>query len=152
MYGRDKELLEACKKGNMYDFIANNAYQFTRDELVEILKQTFYAIYQRLQDQNKEVEQLIPWNLYDYGFFEDLTADEMRDLLDSSAPAAVTSEYSYIPTPRASAPAAPEPSFDDIPSPVTIETPSYNEADPTPSDSVVISADADSDDLSDVDF
>ena len=77
MYGRDKELLEACKTGNMYDFIANNAYQFSKDELVEILKQTFYAIYQRLQDQNKEVEQLIPWYLYDYGFFEDLTADEI---------------------------------------------------------------------------
>ena len=77
MRGRDKELLEACKKGTMYDYISNNAYQFSKDELVEILKQTYYSIYQRLQDQNKEVEQLIPWNLYEYGFFEDLTADEI---------------------------------------------------------------------------
>ena len=77
MKERDKELLKACKEGNMYDFIANNAYQFTKEELVEILKQTYYAVYQRLQDQSKEVEQLIPWNLMDYDFFgEDLTADE----------------------------------------------------------------------------
>lgn len=77
MRERDKELLKACRTGNMYDFIANNAYQFTKEELVDILKQTYYAIYQRLQGQNKEVEQLIPWNLYDYNFFGDLTADEI---------------------------------------------------------------------------
>lgn len=76
-----KELIKACKEGNMYDYIANNAYKYSKDELVEILKQTYYAIYQRLQDQNKEVEQLIPWNLMDYGFFgEDLTADEQAYL------------------------------------------------------------------------
>lgn len=74
---RQKELIEACRTGNMYDYIANNAYQFTKEELVEILKQTYYAVYQRLQDQSKEVEQLIPWNLYDYNFFGDLTADEI---------------------------------------------------------------------------
>jgi len=71
MYEKYEELLKACRTGNMYDFIANNAYQFTKEELVEILKQTFYAIYQRLGDQNKEVEQLIPDNLNDYGFFDD---------------------------------------------------------------------------------
>ncbi len=72
-----KELIKACREGNMYDYIANNAYKYNKDELVEILKQTYYAIYQRLQDQYKEVEQLIPWNLMDYDFFgEDLTADE----------------------------------------------------------------------------
>ena len=76
-YEKYEELLKSCRTGNMYDFIANNAYQFTREELVEILKQTYYAIYQRLQNQNKEVEKLIPYNLMDYDFFgEDLTADE----------------------------------------------------------------------------
>lgn len=77
MRERDKELLKACRKGNMYDFIASNAYQFTKEELVEILKQTYYAVYQRLGDQNKEVEQKIPDNLMDYDFFGDLTADEI---------------------------------------------------------------------------
>lgn len=78
MKERDKELLKACRTGNMYDYISNNAYQFTKDELVEILKQTYYSVYERLQNQSKEVEQLIPWNLMDYDFFgEDLTADEI---------------------------------------------------------------------------
>lgn len=77
MRERDKELLKACRTGNMYDYISNNAYQFTKEELVEILKQTYYSIYERLQNQSKEVEQKIPWNLLDYGFFgEDLTDDE----------------------------------------------------------------------------
>ena len=77
MYEKYKELIEACRKGYMYDFIASKAYQFDKAELVEILKQTYYAIYERLNDQNKEVEQLIPWLLMDYGFFgEDLTFDE----------------------------------------------------------------------------
>jgi hypothetical protein len=72
-----KELIKACKEGNMYDFIASNAYQYDKSELVEILKQTLYAVYQRLGDQSKEVEQKIPSNLMDYDFFgEDLTADE----------------------------------------------------------------------------
>ena len=74
---KQKELIKACKEGNMYDYISNNAYQYTKEELVEILKQTLYAVYQRLGDQNKEVEQKIPDNLMDYDFFgEDLTADE----------------------------------------------------------------------------
>lgn len=74
---KQKELIKACKEGNMYDYISNNAYQYTKEELVEILKQTFYAIYERLGDQSKEVEQKIPDNLMDYDFFgEDLTADE----------------------------------------------------------------------------
>lgn len=72
-----KELIKACEEGNMYDYISSNAYKYSKDELVEILRQTYYAIYQRLQSQNKEVEQKIPLNLMDYDFFgEDLTADE----------------------------------------------------------------------------
>lgn len=72
-----KELIKACKEGNMYDFISSNAYQYDKSDLVEILKQTYWAIYQRLGGQNKEVEQKIPSNLMDYDFFgEDLTADE----------------------------------------------------------------------------
>lgn len=72
-----KELIEACKNGNMYDYISSEAYKYDKSELVEILKQTYYAIYQRLREQNKEVEQKIPYNLMDYEFFgKDLTADE----------------------------------------------------------------------------
>lgn len=78
---RDKELIKACKEGHMYDFIANNAYRFSKEELVEILKQTYYAIYQRLGDQAKEVEQKIPYNLMDYDFFEEgLTTAEQAYL------------------------------------------------------------------------
>ncbi len=64
-----EELIEACRVGHMYDYISNNAYQYTKNELVEILKQTFYAIYERLGDQSKEVEQKIPENLNEYNFF-----------------------------------------------------------------------------------
>ena len=77
MEGIYEELIEACREGHMYDFISSEAYRFDKAQLVEILKQTLYCIYVRLRDQNKEVEQMIPWNLMDYGFFgEDLTFDE----------------------------------------------------------------------------
>lgn len=65
-----EELIEACRAGHMYDFILNNAHRFTKEEIVEILAQTLYAVYQRLGDQNKEVEQKIPDNLNDYSFFD----------------------------------------------------------------------------------
>ena len=65
-----EELIEACRSGHMYDFISNNAHRFTKEELKEILRQTLFAIYERLGDQSKEVEQLIPQNLNEYNFFD----------------------------------------------------------------------------------
>lgn len=72
-----EELIEACRKGHFYDFIASEAYRFDKEELVQILKNLDYAIYKRLIDQCKEVEQLLPECLEEEDFFgEDLTADE----------------------------------------------------------------------------
>ena len=71
-----KELIEACREGKLYDFISNEAYRFTKDELIAILKNLDYAIYRRLGDQCKEVEQQLPECLNEYDFFEKLTNEE----------------------------------------------------------------------------
>lgn len=77
---RDEELVKACREGNLYDFISNNGYRFSKEELIEIVKQLTFSIYQRLGDQNNEVENLLPANLDEYYFFENLTADEVAYL------------------------------------------------------------------------
>ena len=70
MNERDKKLIEACKNDTLYDYIANYGYQFTKEELIEIVKQLSYSVYQRLGDQAVEVTRLVPENLKEYNFFE----------------------------------------------------------------------------------
>lgn len=70
MNERDKNLIKACENDTLYDFIANYGYQFTKEELIEIVKQLSYSVYQRLGDQAVEVTRLVPDNLKEYNFFE----------------------------------------------------------------------------------
>ena len=37
-----KELLKACKDGTLYDFIANNYWQMTNDELKDVCLEAIY--------------------------------------------------------------------------------------------------------------
>lgn len=76
MESKYEELIEACREGHLYDFISNEAYRFDKEELVEIIKNLDYAIYRRLGDQCKEVEQLLPECLNEYEFFGKLTNEE----------------------------------------------------------------------------
>lgn len=77
MENKYEELVEACREGHLYDFIANEEWRFSKNELVQILKNLDYAIYERLGDQCIEVEWLLPNCLLNDGFFdEDITADE----------------------------------------------------------------------------
>lgn len=69
MNERDKKLIEACNNDTLYDFISNYGYQFTKEELIEIVKQLSYSVYQRLGDQAVEVTRLVPDNLKEYNFF-----------------------------------------------------------------------------------
>ena len=77
MENKYEELIKACQEGHLYDFIANEAYRFTKEELIQILKNLDYSIYLRLGDQIVEVERILPESLYDDYFFDDLTADEI---------------------------------------------------------------------------
>lgn len=70
MNERDKNLIKACENDTLYDFISNYGYQFTKEELIEIVKQLSYSVYQRLGDQAVEVTRLVPDNLKEYDFFE----------------------------------------------------------------------------------
>lgn len=63
-------LVTACEQGNLYDYISNYGYQYDKQQLIEIIRQLSYSVYQRLGDQSIEVEQLIPENLDEYGFFD----------------------------------------------------------------------------------
>lgn len=77
MRQRDKELIEACQNGTLYDYISNNGYQYSKEELIEIVKQLSFSIYERLCDQSVEVERLLPDNLKEYNFFEvDFTIEQ----------------------------------------------------------------------------
>lgn len=76
MESKYEELIEACRKGHLYNFISNEAYRFDKEELIVILKNLDYAVYKRLGDQCKEVEQIVPECLDEYDFFGDTTAEE----------------------------------------------------------------------------
>lgn len=76
MNDRHEELVKACKEGHLYDFIASEGHQFNKQELIEIIKNLDYAIYQYLGDECKEIEQLVPTCLDEYEFFGDTTAEE----------------------------------------------------------------------------
>ena len=42
---RIKAYLEALRNGNSYDYICDHGHEFTKDELVTIIKELDYAIY-----------------------------------------------------------------------------------------------------------
>jgi hypothetical protein len=42
---RMKAYLQALRNGNSYDYICNHGHEFTKDELIDIIKELDYAIY-----------------------------------------------------------------------------------------------------------
>jgi hypothetical protein len=42
---RMREYLEALRNGKSYDYICNHGHEFTKDELITIIKELDYAIY-----------------------------------------------------------------------------------------------------------
>ena len=42
---RMKAYLEALRNGNSYDYICDHGHEFTKDELITIIKELDYAIY-----------------------------------------------------------------------------------------------------------
>lgn len=45
-----KDFLTALKSGKDMDYIANNGYQFSKDELIKIAKELLYTAYQESTD------------------------------------------------------------------------------------------------------
>lgn len=41
-----QELKQALREGTLYDFIANNGYLFSKDDLIEIIKELSYSAYE----------------------------------------------------------------------------------------------------------
>lgn len=50
-----KELLQALKECRLYDYIANNYWRLSKEELAFIGKELAFAIYQVLKDDEKLV-------------------------------------------------------------------------------------------------
>ena len=50
-----KELLQALKERNLYDYIANNYWRLSKEELAFIGKELAFAVYQVLKDDEKLV-------------------------------------------------------------------------------------------------
>lgn len=46
-----KELLKEIKNDNLYDYISNKGYTLTKEELITIIKELSYSIYE-LNDRN----------------------------------------------------------------------------------------------------
>ena len=62
----NKELKSALQNGQLFDYIANNGWRLTRDELVEIIKEYSWVVYQRVGENNlKTIETIVADNLFD---------------------------------------------------------------------------------------
>lgn len=72
-----KELKQALQEGRAYDFIANEGYQFSKDELIEIIKNYDFTLYQlakqtsTIEETLKEYGSMVVDNLNDVDFFEE---------------------------------------------------------------------------------
>lgn len=72
-----KELRQALQEGRAYDFIANEGYRFTKEELIEIIKNYDFTLYQlakqtyTIEETLREYGSMVVDNLNDYDFFEE---------------------------------------------------------------------------------
>lgn len=80
MENKYEELIKACREGHLYDFITNNGYRFTKEEIIKIIKNLDYSIYDKLgEEQTTKIERVLLESLLDDDedfFGEDMTADE----------------------------------------------------------------------------
>lgn len=83
-----KELKQALQEGRAYDFIANEGYQFSKDELIEIIKNYDFTLYQlakqtdTIDETLREYGEMVVDNLNDYDFFEEDEEYEDIDILE----------------------------------------------------------------------
>ena len=69
---KKQELKQALQEGNLYDFISNNGYNFSKSELIEIIKNLDFSIYQKYGSiATMDIENGTIENLNDYDFFEE---------------------------------------------------------------------------------
>lgn len=77
-----QELKQALQEGRAYDFIANEGYRFTKEELIEIIKNYDYTLYnlaggfsvsngKSVEKVMSELGSMVVDNLNDYDFFEE---------------------------------------------------------------------------------
>lgn len=67
---RHKELYDALECGYFNDFISSEGYRFSKDELITIIKNLDFAVYQLMHGNHAYEIQLLN-NLADEEFFED---------------------------------------------------------------------------------
>lgn len=96
-----QELKQALQEGRAYDFIANEGYRFSKDELIEIIKNYDYTLYQlakgfsigngkSIERVMSELGSMIVDNLNDYDFFgedeelmEEMEEEDLEELKDA---------------------------------------------------------------------
>ena len=72
MMTNKKQLKEALQNGNLYDFISNEGYRFSKDDLICIIKNLDYAVYTECgENACLSVEKATIEALNDYDFFEE---------------------------------------------------------------------------------
>lgn len=70
------EIKEAIEKGNLGDFVCNQQHRITKDELVELVKQLDYTIWQQLDEfEYKFFNTQLIENLDYYDFFDEEEKD-----------------------------------------------------------------------------
>ena len=65
---RMKAYIEALRNGNSYNYICEHGYEFTKDELIDIIKELDYAIYSEAKYAIKasDIYEAVATNMKDF--------------------------------------------------------------------------------------
>lgn len=81
MLTRNRELVKAIKEDCLFDYITNHGYEYSKQELIEIIKELTYTVHCFLDDEIEEEafnNSLID-DLFDYTYLFDRNDDDMTE-------------------------------------------------------------------------
>ena len=80
MLTRNKELVKAIKENRLFDYIGNNGYDFSRQELIDIIKEMDAICDCILGDEDQEsFNNKLLDNLFDYTYIFDRNDDDISE-------------------------------------------------------------------------
>ena len=81
MLTRNRELVKAIKENRLFDYIANHGYEYSKQELIEIIKELTYNVHCFLNMiiENKAFNNSLIDDLFDYTYLFGRNDDNMTE-------------------------------------------------------------------------
>ena len=78
MLTRNKALVKAIKEKRLFDYIANNGYEYSKNELIDIIKELAFTIEEHMEDdaQEEKFASDLLENIFSYTYVFDRNDDD----------------------------------------------------------------------------